>query len=175
MPDSEAPRATEICIGHTNRLARAGLPVMDRDLGAEGYAIGVQAKRLYLAGGKHRGPINAVYALLEEDLGCRWYSRTAMLLPHRRTLRLEVVPRSFVPQLMIRDPFYYDAFDGTWSLRNRTNAPGAAVAEEWGGHVDYDGMFVHTSNALVPPDKYFATHPEYYMLPADGKRSSQQL
>ena len=31
----------------------------------------------------------------------------------------------------------------------------------WGGKVDYRG-FVHTFQHLVPPEKYFAQHPEYY-------------
>jgi hypothetical protein len=174
VPDSETPRDTEISIGQTNRLSAAKVPQARSDLGNEGYAIGVDGKRLFLLGGKKRGAINAVYALLEEDLGCRWYSQSFSKIPLRRILRFEPVPRSYVPRLMIRDPFYHDAFDGTWSLRNRTNAPSAAVPEEWGGHVDYDGLFVHTFNTLVPPDKYFGEHPEYFMM-SDGKRTPRQL
>lgn len=174
VPDSHPPRATEISIGQTNRLARAKLPSAAADLGNEGYALAVEGKRLFLLGGKKRGPIHAVYAFLEEDLGCRWYDRFSSRLPRRRTLRVWPVPRHFVPRLMIRDPFYFDAFDGTWSLRNRTNAPSAAVPEEWGGHVDYDGLFVHTFNTLVPPDQYFQEHPEYFMM-NNGQRTPQQL
>lgn len=172
VPDSQAPRPTEISIGRTNRLpSRFASP----DLGNEGYMVWEEGQRLLLVGGKTRGIINAVYALLEEDLGCRWYDRTSARLPHRRTLTFAPVPRSFVPRLFLRDPFYYDAFDATWSLRNRTNAPGAGVPEEWGGHVDYDGLFVHTFNTLVPPAQYFEQHPEYFMLGKSGKRSAQQL
>ncbi|MEI6501902.1 MAG: DUF4838 domain-containing protein, partial [Armatimonadota bacterium] len=175
VPDTTAPRATEISVGQTNRLAGASLPRPAKGLGNEGYAIGVSGQRLLLLGGKTRGAINAVYALLEEDLGCRWYDRTSARIPHHRTLTFRPVPRSFVPRLMLRDPFYSDAFDGTWSLRNRTNAPSAAVPEEWGGHVDYDGLFVHTFNTLVPPGEYFEKHPEYFMQGTSGKRSAQQL
>jgi hypothetical protein len=174
VPDSTSPRDTEISIGRTNRLTDARVPQAGADLGNEGYAIGVEGQRLFLLGGKKRGAINAVYALLEEDFGCRWYSQSYTKIPHRSVLRFGPVPRSYVPRLMIRDPFYHDAFDATWSLHNRTNAPNAAVPEEWGGHVDYDGLFVHTSNTLVPPDQYFAKHPEYYMM-SGGKRSPQQL
>jgi hypothetical protein len=175
VPDTQAPRATEISIGETNRVAGARVPVPPGALGNEGYAIGVSGQRLLLLGGKQRGAINAVYALLEEDLGCRWYDRTSARIPRHRTLTFRPVPRSYVPGLMLRDPFYYDAFDGTWSLRNRTNAPSAAVPEEWGGHVDYDGLFVHTFNTLVPPGEHFEKHPEYFMQGQDGKRHPQQL
>ncbi len=174
VPDSAAPRGTEISIGRTNRLSAARIPQAKADLGNEGYAIGVDGQRLFLLGGKKRGAINAVYALLGEDLGCRWYSQSYMKLPHPSMLRVRPVPRSYVPRLTIRDPFYADAFDATWSLRNRTNAPNAAVPEEWGGHVDYDGLFVHTFNTLVPPGEYFAKHPEYFME-SGGKRTPQQL
>lgn len=172
--DSAPAIETEICLGRTSRLPRAGLPHAKADLGDEGYAIAAQGSRLFLLGGRKRGPIYAVYALLEEDLGCRWYAGESSRIPHRPTLRFSPVPRAYVPQLLIRDPFYKDAFNATWSLRNRTNAPGAAVPEEWGGRVDYDGLFVHTFDRLVPSSQYFNDHPEYFSL-IDGKRTPRQL
>jgi len=180
VADSQPARATEISIGQTNRLRGAKVPADRRDptpkagLGNEGYALGVDGQRLFLLGGQKRGAINAVYAFLEEDLGCRWYDRFSSAIPRHRFLRVAPVPRSYVPRLMIRDPFYHDAFDATWSLRNRTNAPNAAVPEEWGGHVDYDGLFVHTFNTLVPPGQFYEAHPEYFME-SGGKRTPRQL
>lgn len=156
-----APAKKLISIGGTAALARAGLAEADVDLGEEGYAMAVAGGNLFLLGGRTRGPINAVYALLEEDLGCRWYERNSSTVPHRGELKFRPVPRHVVPVLEIRDPFYWDAFDGTWSLRNRTNSPAAPVAEEYGGHMKY-ALFVHTFNTLVPPDVYFRDHPEYY-------------
>lgn len=146
----------------------------DRALGDEGYAIAVDGKRLILSGGKTRGVVNAVYALLEEDLGCRFYTNESIRLPKTDTLAIALVARRYVPKLHIRDPFYACAFDATWSLRNRTNAPSAPVPEEHGGRTDYDGMFVHTAAQIVP-DKHFAEHPEYFALGADGKRTTAQL
>jgi len=174
ISDAAPPTDTEISVGRTSRLAKANVPQAKADLGDEGYAIGVDGARLFMLGGRTRGPIYAVYALLEEDLGCRWYAGESSRIPSSPTLRFRPAPRAYVPRLLIRDPFYFDAFNATWSLRNRTNAPGAPVPEEWGGHVDYDGMFVHTFNQLVPPDKYFAEHPEYFSM-IDGKRTPRQL
>ena len=82
------------------------------------------------------------------------------------------VPRTYAPPLKLRDPFYWCAHDAAWSLHNRTNAPNAAVAEEAGGHMDYGGLFVHTHAALLPPDKYFKDHPEYFALNAAGKSAA---
>lgn len=170
---SEARNTKVISIGKTKLASSLGIKTADAKLKDEGYSINVKGNNLILTGGVRRGPINAVYALLEEDLGCRWYSRTATYIPYLPTLKFKPVIRTFVPQLEIRDPFYYDAFDGTWSLHNRTNSPSAAVPAEWGGHMSY-AMFVHTFAALVPPDKYFAQHPEYFSE-NNGKRNPNQL
>ena len=73
--DSFVATGREISIGNTTLLQQAEIPQKQVDLADEGYAIGVDGKRLYILGGRRRGPIYGVYALLEEDLGCRWYAR----------------------------------------------------------------------------------------------------
>jgi hypothetical protein len=160
----------------SNDVAGEGIAIRtDPSLGDEGYRIACDGHKLTLSGGKTRGVINAVYALLEEDLGCRFYTNDSIRLPSSESLVIAPVARQYIPQLKIRDPFYAFAFDPVWSLRNRTNAPDAAVPEEHGGHVDYDGMFVHTAAQLVPADKYFKDHPEFFAQTAEGKRSTAQL
>lgn len=163
-----------ISIGNTalrkQQIPQEAIP----DLKEEGYGIFVEGKNLFLIGGDTRGVINAVYALLEEDLGCRWYERdSGGDIPGRPDLRFRPMQRSYVPTLRIRDPYYWHAFDGDWSLRNRTNSPAASVPEAHGGHVDY-ALFVHTFNHLMPPDSYFDDHPEYYSE-LDGERKPRQL
>jgi len=162
--------AKYISVGRTELLRQANLPAAGEDLGDEGYAIAVRGDDLFLLGGKKRGPIYAVFALLEEDIGCRWYTRGTSTIPQLRRLTVRPVPRSFVPVLRIRDPFYWDAFDGTWSLRNRTNAPNAGIPEKWGGHVNYAaGWFVHTFDRIISAKDYFDEHPEYFSE-IDGER-----
>jgi len=168
-----APRTNTISVGSTGLAAASAVVPAGLDLGEEGYAIAAKNGNLFLTGGSGRGPINAVYALLEEDLGCRWYSRTVTLIPSRPTLKFRPVLRAFVPALEVRDPFYFDAFEGTWSLRNRTNSPSATVSPEWGGNMA-SALFVHSFATLVPPDRYFAEHPDYFSE-NDGKRNPRQL
>jgi hypothetical protein len=144
-------------------------------LGEEGYRIGLEGDDLILAGGPGRGCMNAVFAMLEEDLGCRFYTNESIKLPKTDSLTIQSVARQYKPQLRLRDPFYKCAFDAAWSLRNRTNCPEGPMPEEQGGYIDYDGMFVHTFATLVPVDKYFKDHPEYFFLNAQGQRAPQQL
>ena len=158
--------------GPRSRRARSQPSVSletDAALGEEGYRIAIDGDDLVLAGGTRRGVVNAVYALLEEDLGCRFYTNESIKLPTGNTLFVRPVERSFVPKLRLRDPFYTMVFNETWSVRNRTNAPHAVVPEEHGGHIDYDGLFVHTHAKLLPADKYFQEHPEYFALNAAGQ------
>ena len=181
-----------ISIGMTQALRESGLKALNDDLGDEGYGIATNGKKLFLWGGRTRGSINAVFALLEEDIGCRWYSDEHRRIPKIRTLKLAPVDRTYKPAMKLRDPFYHVSFNAEWSLRNRTNAPRARVPEEFGGYIDYGGRsnssdialraetgfwhrFVHTFHTLLPPGKYFKEHPEYYMLDKNGKRDSHQL
>ena len=178
LPVDSEEKSTEgpvIAVGRTQRLARARITDAATDLGREGYGIGTKDGDLLLWGGDGRGAVNAVYALLEEDLGCRWYHRDTATIPRHAELTFRPVPRTFVPALEIRDPFYWDAFHADWSLRNRTNSPSAPVPDEWGGRMRYaGGFFVHTYNRLVPPDAYFEDHPEYFGE-INGKRQPRQL
>jgi hypothetical protein len=63
-----------------------------------------------------------------------------------------------IPYIKYRTTSYYDA-------RNPEYA-------RWHKHSSRDswGLFVHTFEVLVPPEKYGKTHPEYYSL-IDGKRN----
>ncbi len=162
----------EITTGSTGTRVRI---VSEPQLGDEGYRIAVENGNLILAGGTGRGVVNAVYALLEEDLGCRFYTSESIKLPKSDSLLVRPAERTYIPRLKLRDPFYKVAFDADWSLRNRTNSPSAAVSEELGGHVDYDGLFVHTHATLLPAATYFKDHPDYFALNAAGQRYPAQL
>lgn len=170
-----------ISIGRTRQLADANLPQAKEDLGEEGYAIVQQGNNLFLLGGSRRGPINAVLSLLEEDLGCRWYTSGISAtfaninrIPSRPTLKFRPVTRVYVPQFQVRDPHYCEAWEGHWALRNRTSGQYSAIAEHWGGQRDY-AIRTHSFDTLVPKSTYFATHPEYFMLNLDGMRVDLQL
>ncbi len=162
-----------ISIGRTQLLANAPGRWKGANLGAEGYGVEVVGDNLFLYGGSGRGLMHCVYALLEEDLGCRWYSLNSVDTPRTPRLSVSVVPRSYVPVLELRDPYILKMHDAAWSLRNRTNTPHARVPLAWGGSIRYHHMG-HTYAAYFPTDQYFAEHPEYYAL-VNGKRQPSQL
>ena len=174
-PTNPSPRETVVSVGRTKMLAAAEIPGANRDLADEGYGIVVRDGRLYLFGGKRRGPIYAVYALLEEDVGCRWYAPNTSTIPHRTTLRFRPVSRVYKPVLDLRrDPYYADAWNVDWSLRNKTYQYIAGVPEKWGGSPITAGGSVHTFSGLVPPGQFFTAHPEYF-AEVNGRRQKSQL
>lgn len=162
-----------ISIGRTAALAAAPAQWKTADLAAEGYALEVIAGNVYLYGGSGRGLIHGVYSLLEEDLGCRWYSTTSVDTPRMERLTVSLVPRKVVPVLELRDPYIYRAHDANWSLRNKTNTPHARIPLAWGGSIRYH-LMGHTYATYFPTKQYFEAHPEYYAL-VNGKRQPSQL
>jgi len=172
--DAFEPTGREISVGRTRLLDQASIDQKHADLADEGYAVGVEGERLFLFGGRRRGPIYAVSAFLEEDLGCRWYASGTATIPHAPTLICRPVPRTFVPRLLRRDPYYSVAHNTDWSLRNKTASHRAPIPAKWGGYPRFPYHFVHSYNTLMPPDKYFDDHPEYFGL-LDGERRPRQL
>src|SRR5688572_14365165 len=109
LPIASEDRKTDgfsrfISVGNTDLLKQSG-GGNGKNLADEGYEIAVAGEHLLLRGGRTRGIVNAVYALLEEDVGCRWYTRggDVRLPPASKSLTLNVVPRSYVPRLKLRD------------------------------------------------------------------------
>ena len=163
-----------ISIGRTRLLEAAGLSESERDLGDDGYTIAQRGENLYLLGGRLRGPINAVYVLLEEDLDCRWYIGYEESIPNRPDLAFTPMLRTYKPVLADRRaPSYSAALNETWSLRNRTTSVSVPIRSDWGGYPKPLAGYVHTFNSLIPKSQ-FEAHPEYFMF-ADGKRNPHQL
>lgn len=166
-----------LSIGKTELYKHSGI-TPKTDMQEEGYCIAEKDGDLFFVGGIRRGPINAVIALLSEDLGCRWYAqKTKPLIPFYSTLFVEIAPRCYVPKLKIRELLYWEAWDSEWALMNRLNpafSRFSTIDEQYGGAVNYPtNCFVHTYWELVPPVEHFQHNPEYYAyhhLAADGKR-----
>jgi hypothetical protein len=163
-----------IAVGPQAALAAGLEPSALDGLGEEGTLRATVSPHLILTGGRaaRRGTLYAVYSFLEDELGCRWWTHEVEHIPRR--LHLEVGERNhrFVPRLEYREPFWYHGFDGDWAVRNRSNGNSERLDEQRGGHHIYKG-FVHTFYPLVPPQKHFDEHPEWYSE-IEGKRTYER-
>jgi len=140
-------------------------------LGAEGIAVRTVGSDVILAGGAPRGTLYAVYTFLEDAVGCRWWSSQAATIPRKKTLKVGPLNARYVPPLEYREPFWFDAFDGDWAVRNKCNGHAARLDARRGGKHVYEG-FVHTFYSLIPPAKYFKDHPEWFSE-VNGKRTAR--
>ena len=138
-------------------------------LGEEELVIRSEGDRVLLAGGRPRGMLYAVSRFLQDQCGVRWWTPWASRIPHKPTLKIAEVNIRAKPAFEYRDPHWRCAFDGDWSWHNFCNGLGAHLTQEQGGSVVYK-YFVHSFYELVPPEKYFAEHPEWFSL-VKGKRT----
>jgi len=164
-----------IYVGQTKEFARV-FPDIDLDaLGADGIVLKTKGADVFLAGGRPRGTLYVVYTLLEDYLGCRWWTSKAKLIPSSRTIRVAELDEIYRPKLNYREEFYLDpATDGVFASRLKLNgtlfhsSDHQRIPEEYGGHHLLLG-WVHTFWMLLPLDKYAANHPEWYSM-IGGKR-----
>jgi hypothetical protein len=165
-----APR-NSIIVGQ-GPIARKLFPSIDwNGLGEEQTLLRSKGDVLLVAGGRPRGTLYAVYRLLQVKCGVRWWTPWATTIPKSPQLRFAIIDWTETPAFEYRDPYWFHSFDSNWATRNFDNGSNTRVDTEQGGKVEYQG-FVHTYYPLVPPEKLFAIHPEWYSL-IDGKRTTQ--
>ena len=174
VSDSSPMTPFEIILGDNAHLRKLDLDTdIDFDnLGDEGYVIRTKGTLLVIAGGELRGNMYGVYGLLEDHLGCRWFTPEISSIPERDRLVIPHIDETVIPVIAYREPYVWEAFDGDWAARNRMNrnSKSGGLKLRHGGKVEWvPEMFVHTFEKLVPPDEYFDEHPEYFSL-VDGRR-----
>ncbi len=136
------------------------------DFENEEYIIRSSGKNLLIAGGGTRGTLYGVIGYLTDHLGCRWYTAGVSKIPALDDIPLPGRDDRQKPALEYRDTNWKEARDTSWVIHNRMN--GTNIGEALGGaYITYP--FVHTFYNLVSPEKYFATHPEYF-AEVDGRR-----
>jgi len=167
VTEAQAPARHEIVLGAPERLRRLGVAVDTGKLGPEGYVLRTVDGHLAIAGSDVRGVMYGVYGLLQDHLGCRWFTPEVSRIPKRPTLELPELDQTVVPPLEYRWPAVRDCYDPDWCARNRVNV-GPKLTEAHGGSVKFCG-WAHTFGELVPVEKYYDEHPEYFAL-VDGKR-----
>lgn len=162
-------------------------------LSPDAIVIKSAGRDLVLAGHRRRGSLDAVYTFLEDTVGVRWWTADETSIPERSTL---VVPRldiAYAPKVADRAVRYLQLSDGCFtnhslvtedeqramgifSARMRLNGHDHySIPEEYGGPNGLIG-WVHTFyqiNGLLPVEKYFDEHPDWYSL-VKGERRKER-
>lgn len=160
LTDQTVGSRIPIIVGRSKLLSELGVDLDLPSLGLEGILIKTVGPALILAGNK-RGVLYACYTFLEDYLGCRWFTPDCTVLPKEGTFDLPSLNRRYIPPLEYRATDYPNSRDADWAVRNKINGTQTQLDEERGGKIAYS-HFVHTFNALIPPEQYFDQHPEYF-------------
>ena len=153
----------EFVIGRSMRVpASLGTAGPDPD----GFVIKNFGTRIILSGGQHKGTLYAVYTFLEKYLGCRFYAPDAEVIPAQNNMRLPGLDYYGHPAFADREVFYTVMEDPDFLDKSRCDLMAWGNSRNW-------GLWVHTMFRLIPPDRYFKTHPEYYALFGGERRKTQ--
>jgi len=160
-----------VLVGDTRYTAQLlGAPCDVGALGKDGFRLKTCQDHLLILGGPLRGTLYGVYEVLERFGGCRWYASWHSVIPKRDTFAVPALDETQRPAFALREPFWYDMFNGDLAARNKANGNAMRLEERHGGKIRFGGgLFCHTFNPLCPPEEFFASHPEYFSE-IDGKR-----
>lgn len=159
LRQSDTPEVTvEIGRAADNTMMRERASVDE-----SGFFMEVTGSTVRLAGTTPTATLYAVYELLER-LGCRWFwpGEIGEVVPSRSRIELQDFSEVQVPDFTGRILQSLPGGEETelWALRNKLGGARFPGAHSW--------------SRLVPPEKYFATHPEYF-AEVDGVRTPKQL
>ena len=172
LPETEvATDAPQILVGAGQRL-KALLPRQNwAALKQDGIVIKTVGNKILLAGGRPRGSLYAVYSFLEDTVGCRWWTPTENMIPRRANLEVPLLNVTYVPPFDYREHYTNSVQnDPVFATKLRENGNFQTQDANWGGHYSILGWWCHTFGQLLPVEKYFKEHPEWYSDPLNGNK-----
>ena len=126
----------------------------------ERYVIKRDGNNIYIVGndyGSFNGTVRSAYLFLE-NIGCKFYapSKHWIVFPKTKNISVEDINIDFSPSFSHRDIWWsWEDFD--------------PLAYGLGG---VKGRYSHIYYSLIPPEKYYKEHPEYFAL-VDGRRQEK--
>ncbi len=176
VTERRAGSGPAILLGASRRVEKTGLIAEAKKLTGDGVLVKTVGNDVVLLGDGDRGQLNSVYTFLERFLGCRFLAHDCTVIPKKDVLTLPRIDYRYSPPFIYREVLAYDASRWEFASRQRLNGgnmkqvlalPWPGPDERIPGIVIYP--FVHTFAAIIPTEKYFESHPEYFGL-VKGKR-----
>ncbi len=162
--DTTPKAGSRIYVGQTAAVKKLLKGFNWSKLRRDGIVIKTIGKDLVLAGDRPRGSMYAVYTFLEDQLGVRWWTAEAESVTKRNTLDIGSLNTTYTPPFLYRETLYKRVTgtnNAVYAARMRLNGNFQAITPDMGGHYTILG-WCHTFYQLLPPEKYFKEHPEWY-------------
>jgi len=152
------------CSSHNDFCLRLECGVAALEDGA--FRLNITSREILLEAGIPAGIVYGSYALLER-MGCHFLACDCELIPKGQIVLEEGIFEEH-PAFAVRELFWREAMHGSFAVKLRLNSARSTITPEQGGKAKFYN-FSHTFNALVPVEKYFDVHPEYFSM-IDGRR-----
>ncbi len=123
----------------------------------DGFIIDINDNSIRLLGKHSLGDLYAVNTFLEEYIGCVKLSAKEEYIPQKQQLAFKNSYKVYNPAFDFRRILFPGRKDKAYREWYKLEE-----LDEW-------GMFVHTFRHLIPPEKYYNNHPEYFSL-VNGRR-----
>ncbi len=159
VSDITPPQKKEILIGVTNRSADDIIKSKKDLLKEDGYYLYTADEKLFILGGSVRGIIYGVTGFLEDYLHCRKYSPSVEYVPKSDSISIPQMNDLQIPPADIRIVHGEFTNDTLYEYFRKI----VKIADLWNDG-KYNGYYVHTLPRIIPSDKYFKKHPEYFSL-----------
>lgn len=169
------PEARLISVGQTARFKKTFPDINLAALKADGIVMKTSGENLYLAGGRPRGTLYAVYTFLEDVVGVRWWTSKESFIPSQPGLVIGNLNTVQAPPMSYRELHYFDMLrDPLFAARCKNNGFNNHIDDEYGGHFVTPIQTSHTFYMFFPPAKYFQQHPGWYSE-VNGKRVHEDV
>ncbi|MFA4029751.1 MAG: hypothetical protein GDYSWBUE_001045 [Candidatus Fervidibacterota bacterium] len=169
VTDDQPMQKREIMVGESAHTKKLRLRVDVKGLGTDGFIMQTVGESLIIVGGKPRGTLYGVYALLEEKFGVRWFAPDVEYVPKVERIELPKLNEMQIPAFEYREVFWTEMMrDADFAARHRLNGQHYRLTEKHGGRAVVFYPFVHSFDLLIPRELY-KEHPEYFPL-IGGKR-----
>lgn len=128
----------------------------------DGFGITTEQNKVHIRASQGRGLLYGVYELLEQYVGMRMYTPDAITIPQSNDISIPNIDTIVQPSFNFRDVLYWypntsQRYANFHRLHNTQD-----LNREW-------GMFVHTFRHLIPAERYFEKHPEWFSE-TEGRR-----
>lgn len=156
-------------------------------LTTDGFIIKSIGNNLVIAGGGDRGTLYGVYSFLENYVGWRFFTSEMamrgmeigdyMLSVEKNIGDGDIIITNDLdykdkPVIKYRDGFGHATISEDWCAKNKINGETWEIrkmSDKLGGAIRFAGSAGHTFALLVPQNKYYDSHPEYFAM-RDGVR-----
>jgi len=165
IANGETVEGTRVRIGIRDAELRKKLGLAD--LAFDGFVIACTDDEVVLAGNVPEGTLNAVYALLEDVLGIRWFMPTELgeNVPRHETVRIPRTERRVEPRFVNRrnHGIELSAREGGAAWRQRMRITDHSLTVPF-------NRYSHWLYIIFRPSVYGEAHPEYFPLIGQSRR-----